>query len=79
VHFRHFVEQIVAPAVQENRDRHLAAKTAPLAISEFVGRYSVNITGIMAGGILAVLPPIILVFLFQRYIISGMTAGAVEG
>jgi multiple sugar transport system permease protein len=33
----------------------------------------------MAGGILAVLPPIILAFLFQRYIISGMTAGAVEG
>jgi multiple sugar transport system permease protein len=33
----------------------------------------------MAGGILAVLPPIILAFLFPRYIISGMTAGAVEG
>ena len=28
----------------------LASKTAPVAISEFVGRYSVNITGMMAGG-----------------------------
>ena len=57
----------------------LAAKTAPVAISEFVGRYSVNITGMMAGGILAALPPVILAFIFQRYIISGMTAGAVKG
>ena len=56
----------------------LAAKTAPVAISEFVGRYSVNITGMMAGGILAALPPVILAFIFQRYIVSGMTAGAVK-
>jgi len=25
------------------------------------------------------LPPIILAFIFQRYIVSGMTAGAVKG
>jgi multiple sugar transport system permease protein len=29
----------------------LAAKTAPVAIAEFVGRYTVNINGMMAGGI----------------------------
>jgi len=57
----------------------LAAKTVPVAIAEFVGRYAVNITGMMAGGILAALPPVILAFIFQRYIISGMTAGAVKG
>jgi len=57
----------------------LAAKTAPVAIAEFVGRYAVNITGMMAGGILAALPPVILGLIFQRYIVSGMTAGAVKG
>ena len=57
----------------------LAAKTAPVAIAEFVGRYVVNITGMMAGGILAALPPVILGLIFQRYIVSGMTAGAVKG
>jgi multiple sugar transport system permease protein len=57
----------------------LASKTAPVAIAEFVGRYSVNITGMMAAGILAALPPMILAFIFQRYIVSGMTAGAVKG
>jgi multiple sugar transport system permease protein len=57
----------------------LAAKTAPVAIAEFVGRYVVNITGMMAGGILAALPPVILALIFQRYIVSGLTAGAVKG
>jgi multiple sugar transport system permease protein len=57
----------------------LAAKTAPVAIAEFVGRYAVNITGMMAGGILVALPPVLLGLVFQRYIISGMTAGAVKG
>jgi multiple sugar transport system permease protein len=57
----------------------LAAKTVPVAISEFVGRYVVNITGMMAGGIIAALPPVILGLIFQRYIVSGMTAGAVKG
>jgi len=57
----------------------LAAKTAPVAIAEFVGRYAVNINGMMAGGIIAALPPVILALIFQRYIVSGLTAGAVKG
>lgn len=57
----------------------LAAKTAPVAIAEFVGRYTVNINGMMAGGILAAVPPVILGLIFQRYIVTGMTAGAVKG
>ena len=57
----------------------LAAKTVPVAIAEFVGRYTVNINGMMAGGILAALPPVLLGIIFQRYIVSGMTAGAVKG
>jgi multiple sugar transport system permease protein len=57
----------------------LASKTVPVAIAEFVGRYAVNITGMMAGGFLAALPPIILAIIFQRYIVRGLTAGAVKG
>lgn len=57
----------------------LAAKTAPVAIAEFIGRYAVNINGMMAGGILAAVPPVLLALVFQRYIVSGLTAGAVKG
>ena len=57
----------------------LDAKTVPVAIAEFIGRYVTNINGMMAGGILAAIPPVIVALLFQRYIVSGMTAGAVKG
>ena len=57
----------------------LAAKTVPVAIAEFIGRYVVNVNGMMAGGILAAVPPVIIALIFQRYIVSGMTAGAVKG
>ncbi|MGD0708693.1 MAG: carbohydrate ABC transporter permease [Anaerolineaceae bacterium] len=57
----------------------LASKTAPVAMAEFIGRYAMNTTGMMAGGILAALPPVILAFIFQRYIVSGLTAGSVKG
>jgi multiple sugar transport system permease protein len=32
-----------------------------------------------AGGVLAVLPPLVLALIFQRLIVSGITAGAVKG
>ena len=57
----------------------LAAKTVPVAIAEFIGRYVVNVNGMMAGGILAAIPPVVVALIFQRYIVSGMTAGAVKG
>jgi multiple sugar transport system permease protein len=57
----------------------LAAKTVPVAIAEFIGRYAANVNGMMAGGLLAALPPVLLALIFQRYIISGLTAGAVKG
>jgi multiple sugar transport system permease protein len=57
----------------------LASKTVPVAIAEFIGRYAVNVNGMMAGGILAAIPPVVLALIFQRYIVSGVTAGAVKG
>ena len=57
----------------------VAAKTVPVAIAEFTGRYAVDITAMMTGGVLAALPPVILALIFQRYIVSGLSAGAVKG
>ena len=57
----------------------LAAKTAPVAIAEFVGRYITDVNAMMAGGVLAAIPPVLLALVFQRYIVSGLTAGAVKG
>jgi multiple sugar transport system permease protein len=55
------------------------AKTISVAIAEFVGKNTADYGMIAAGGILAALPPTIFAFLFQRFIVGGMTAGAVKG
>jgi multiple sugar transport system permease protein len=55
------------------------AKTIPVAIAEFTGRNAVDFGLIAAGGILASLPPVVLTVVFQRYLVSGLTSGAVKG
>lgn len=56
-----------------------AAKTLPVAISEFAGRYTTDFGLVAAGGIVAALPPLIVAIIFQRFVVSGMAAGAVKG
>ena len=55
------------------------AKTIPVAIAEFTGKYSSDFGLIAAGGVLATLPPLVLALVFQRYIASGLVSGAVKG
>lgn len=57
------------------------ARTVPPVVANFSGetQYAIPWGEIMAGSLLATAPLVILVFLFQRRIISGMTAGAVKG
>jgi len=56
-----------------------ASKTLPVAINDFIGRHSVDFGMLAAGGLLAALPPVIIAFFCQRYIVSGLTAGSVKG
>ena len=55
------------------------AKTIPVAIAEFTGKFSSDFGLIAAGGVLATIPPLILALAFQRYIVGGLTSGAVKG
>jgi multiple sugar transport system permease protein len=54
------------------------SKTIPVAIAEFTGRNAVDFGLIAAGGVLASLPPVLLTVAFQRYLVGGLTAGAVK-
>jgi multiple sugar transport system permease protein len=55
-----------------------AAKTIPVALSEFTGRYSLDFGLMAAGGIVAALPPVLIALVLQRHITSGLAAGAVK-
>lgn len=56
-----------------------ALRTIPLGISDFKGRWSVDYGGIIAASILIMIPQLVFYGFFQKYIIQGMTAGAVKG
>ena len=55
------------------------AKTIPVAIAEFTGKHSSDFGLIAAGGVLATIPPVLLALALQRYIVGGLTSGAVKG
>ena len=53
--------------------------TIPIATQAFYGTYSTDIGLVMAALLLAMLPILILYVFLQRYIVEGVTAGAVKG
>ncbi|PNR99571.1 hypothetical protein X928_07015 [Petrotoga miotherma DSM 10691] len=56
----------------------LKAKTLPVAISEFMGRFLIDYPLMATSGILALIPPAFFVVIFQKYLIAGLTSGAVK-
>jgi multiple sugar transport system permease protein len=54
------------------------AKTLPVLIGEFSTKLGLEYLRIAAAGVLASLPPVILALVFQRFIMRGLTAGAVK-
>lgn len=56
-----------------------AMTTISLGISQFKGRFNIDYGGIIAASILLIIPQLAFFVFFQRFIIEGMTAGAVKG
>lgn len=56
-----------------------AKATISLGLSMFKGRYSIDYGGIIAASLMIMTPQVIFYGFFQKYIIEGMTAGAVKG
>ena len=58
---------------------NINAKTIPVAIADFAAGRAVDYGLICAAGVLAALPPVIIGFLLQKGLLSGLTAGSVKG
>ena len=56
-----------------------ASKTLPIVVAGFTSDFTISFSFINAAGVVAIVPPVILALLFERYIVSGLTAGAVKG
>lgn len=53
-------------------------KTLPLMQFFFFGQYTSNVNLAFAASLIALVPPVIVYFCSQKYIVAGMTAGAVK-
>ena len=59
--------------------QNIDAQTLPIVISGFVMDFTTSFSFVNAAGVIAIVPPVVLAFLFEKYIVSGLTAGAVKG
>jgi multiple sugar transport system permease protein len=55
------------------------AETLPLGIRLFIGNYSQYYGQLMAAGVIATIPVVVAFFAAQRWLVRGITAGAVKG
>lgn len=58
--------------------QNLEKRTLPLMQFYFFGEYSANVSVAFAASIIAMVPAVIIYFCAQKYIVAGMTAGAVK-
>lgn len=56
-----------------------ASQTLPIIVASFTSDFTISFSFINAAGVLAIIPPVILALFFERYIVAGLTAGAVKG
>jgi len=56
-----------------------ASQTMPIVVASFASDFTISFAFINAAGVLAIVPPVLMAIIFERYIVSGLTAGAVKG
>jgi multiple sugar transport system permease protein len=55
------------------------SQTMPIVVASFASDFTISFAFINAAGVLAIVPPVLMAVIFERYIVSGLTAGAVKG
>jgi multiple sugar transport system permease protein len=55
------------------------AETIPIGIRTFIGNYQQRTAQLMAAGVVSTLPVLLAFFATQRWLVKGLTAGAVKG
>ena len=52
--------------------------TIPVGLKTLIGKYNVEWGLLMAGGVMALIPTALMFAVMQKFIVEGMTAGAVK-
>ncbi|MEX2540848.1 MAG: carbohydrate ABC transporter permease [Trueperaceae bacterium] len=54
-------------------------RTLPIGLQAFIGQYQTDWNLLMAGAVVTTVPVVVLFVFLQRYLVAGLTAGAVKG
>ena len=60
-------------------NRSIEKLTLSAGLAFLIGEHTTYYEQVMAGGILAIWPMIIIFFVFQRHFVAGLTAAAIKG
>lgn len=55
------------------------AQTLPVLLKRFIGYTAVDYSMLMCGAVIVAMPVVIISIILQKYVVSGLTAGAVKG
>lgn len=64
------------PMIFSNTEK---SQTITVVLSQFIGQYEVAWEQMASATVLVMIPPILLALFFQRYLVSGLSMGAVKG
>ncbi len=66
-------------ALASQLTRSTASKTLPVGLMDFTAQFTIDWAGMCAMAVIIIVPALILTFLVQRHLISGLTFGGVKG
>ncbi len=66
-------------ALASQLTRSVGSKTMPVGLLDFTAEFTINWGGMCALAVLMIIPALILTFLVQKHLISGLTFGGVKG
>lgn len=66
-------------ALASNLTRSTDSKTLPVGLMDFTAQFTIDWAGMSAMAVIIIVPALILTFLVQKHLISGLTFGGVKG
>jgi len=66
-------------ALASQLTRSIASKTLPVGLLDYTAEFTIDWRGMCALAVVMVIPALILTFIVQKHLVSGLTSGAVKG
>ena len=66
-------------AIVSQLSRSVGSKTLPVGLLDFTSEFTINWAGMCAFSVIMIIPALVLTFIVQKHLVSGLTFGGVKG